>query len=80
LSAASCPGERAAAILARLACLEAVLDAILALPSAEPDYFASDAALQQRLAAISLPPGLDYSFTETMPERLDQLLPRVLRP
>jgi hypothetical protein len=80
MSAAAAPGEKTAAVLARLACLEAVLDAILTPPVAEPAHFASDTALHERLAAISLPPGLDYSFTQTMPERLDQLLARVLRP
>jgi hypothetical protein len=80
LSAAACPGGRAAAVLARLACLEAALNAILAPPAAAPACFASDTALHERLTAISLPPnGLDYSFTSAMPERLDQLLPGILR-
>ena len=79
LSAVACPGERAAAVLARLACLEAVLDAILAPPATAPACFASDTTLHERLTAISLPPGLDYSFTSAMPERLDQLLPGILR-
>jgi hypothetical protein len=80
LSAAAAPGEKTAAVLARLACLEAVLDAILTPPATEPAHFAADAALRERLAAIPLPPGLDYSFPQTMPERLDQLLPSMLRP
>jgi hypothetical protein len=80
LSSAAAPGEKTAVILARLACLEAVLDAILTPPTAESAHFASDAALHERLAAIPLPPGLDYSFPQTMPERLDQLLPSMLRP
>jgi hypothetical protein len=80
LAAAACPGERASAVLARLACLEAVLDAILGPPLAWPASFVSDTALHERLASISLPPELVYSFTPAMPERLDQLLPGIVRP
>ncbi len=80
LSAAAYPGARAAAVLARIACLEAVLDAILAPRPAGPTSFASDAALHQRLETISLPPGPSYSFTPAMPQRLDRLIPGLLRP
>jgi hypothetical protein len=80
LAAARTRDKKAVAILARLACMEAVLDAILKPPRDDSGYFASDAALLQRLASISMPDGIDYAFTRVMPKRLDELFLHVLRP
>jgi hypothetical protein len=80
LSAASMRDQKAAAILARLACLEAVLNAMLTPPQDESEYFASDGSLRRRLASIFLPGEVDYSFPQSLPQRLDQLYSSVLRP
>lgn len=80
LSAAGAGDQKAAVILARLACLEAVLDAMLN-PSADGSgLFATDDALRQRLASIPVPSGVSYAFPQVLPQRLDELLSSVPRP
>lgn len=80
LSVASTHDKKAAVVLARLACLESVLEAILKRPLAKPAPFVTDAALREALKRIALRHGIDYAFTEILPQRMDELLPEILRP
>lgn len=80
LSAAGMPDEKGAVIRARLACLRAVLQAILTLVQTEPGRFAADVSLTKDLGDIPLPRGVDYAFAQTLPRRLDELLPGLQRP
>lgn len=80
LSAAGTGDQKAAVILARLACLEAVLDAMLNPSAGGSGHFAADDSLRQRLASIPVPPGISYAFPQILPQRLDELLSSVPRP
>jgi hypothetical protein len=64
----------------RLACLEAVLDAMNDPSAYESGHFAADDALRQRLASIPVPPGVSYAFPQVLPQRLDELLSGIPRP
>ena len=74
LSVAGTRDKKAAVVLARLACLQAVLEAILTRPPGPAANFASDTPLCETLDSIPLPHGTDYVFAETLPRRLDMLL------
>ena len=80
LSAAHAQDKKSTAILARLACLEAVLNMVLALSHGAGARFAHNDSLRQTLEEISGRDRNGYVFADTLPSRLDELLSGVLKP